>query len=55
MTTINIKENIDLGKIDFNSVQELYFKLQENLVFEQSLQNKAKEAYLIDESDLINL
>lgn len=54
MTTLTIDKNVKLPKTNFSSLDELYLVLQEKLLFESKLQEKAEKAFSIKESELID-
>ena len=55
MTTLTIENAIHLEKSHFQSVEELYIALQNQLIFERDLQLSAEEAVNTPYEDLINL
>jgi hypothetical protein len=55
MTTLTIENSIHLEKSHFQSAEELYIALQDQLIFERDLQLSAQKAIDTPYENLVNL
>jgi len=55
MTTITLSDKLKSTKTHFDSKEELYLLLQEQIIFEKNLQLRAQKAMELPEEDIVDI